>query len=207
MLTLSVLKKMLLTAAGLLKENSKVLSELDSIIGDGDHGVTVKKIANVIEKTVENSRDDVTIKDFLEELGWSFIGINGGSAGPLWGTIFTGLADDIGDKVEINEETIKEMFISSQSAMEEISSARLGDKTMMDALIPAVEALKNSHCEMTEMFEKAAEAAEEGADKTSKFIAKYGRAKNIKEKSIGHRDPGAVSLAILFKGFSQGLNK
>ncbi|WP_432663515.1 dihydroxyacetone kinase subunit DhaL [Wukongibacter baidiensis] len=207
MLTLSVLKNMLLTAAGLLKENSKMLSKLDSIIGDGDHGVTIKKIANVIEETVENSRGDVTIKGLLEEIGWSFIEINGGSAGPLWGTMFTGLADGIGNKVEIDEKEIKEMFISSQSAMEEISSARLGDKTMMDAFIPAVEALKNSNCEIGEMFEKVAEAAEEGAANTSKLIAKYGRAKNIKEKSIGHRDPGAVSLALLFKGFSQGVNK
>lgn len=199
-------KRILMTSACLIKENSKMLSDLDSIIGDGDHGITVERIANVIENTIENWDDNkFSIKEMLEELGWDIMGVNGGSAGPLWGTMFIGLADGLGDEKEVDEAALKKMFISALEAMEEISDARIGDKTMMDVLIPAVETIKSSDSDITMILKEAAKVAKEGADNTAKYVAKFGRAKNLKEKSIGHKDPGAVSLSLLFIGFAEGL--
>lgn len=206
MLYSSDLKRILMTSARLIKENSKMLSDLDSIIGDGDHGITVERIANLIENTIENWDDNKhSIKEMFEDLGWKIMGVNGGSAGPLWGTLFTGLADGLEDEKEVDKAALKNMFTSALEAMEEISDAKIGDKTMMDVLIPAVETIRNSDSDIPTILKEAAKVAKEGADNTVKYVAKFGRAKNLKEKSIGHKDPGAVSLSLLFIGFAEGL--
>lgn len=206
MLYSSDLKRILITSARLIKENSKMLSDLDSIIGDGDHGITVERIANLIENTIEDWDDNEhSIKEMFEELGWKIMGVNGGSAGPLWGTLFTGLADGLADEKEVDEAVLKNMFTSALEAMQEISDAKVGDKTMMDVLIPAVEAIRNSDSDISTILKEAAKVAKEGADNTVNYVAKFGRAKNLKEKSIGHKDPGAVSLSLLFIGFAEGL--
>lgn len=199
-------KRILMASAHLIKENSKMLSELDSIVGDGDHGVTVNKIANIMESTIENWNDSkLSIKEILEEIGWKIMGVNGGSAGPLLGTLFIGLANGLKNEREVDKTVLKKMFISALEAMEEISDARVGDKTMMDVLIPVVENIKNSDADIPMMLKETAKVAKEASDNTVKYIAKFGRAKNLKEKSIGHKDPGAVSLSLLFIGFAQGL--
>lgn len=206
MLYSSDLKRILMTSARLIKENSKMLSDLDSIIGDGDHGITVERIANLIEKTIENWDDNKhSIKEMFEDLGWKIMGVNGGSAGPLWGTLFTGFADGLADENEVDEAVLKNMFTSALEAMEDISDAKIGDKTMMDVLIPVVETIRNSDSDIPTILKEAAKVAKEGADNTVKYAAKFGRAKNLKEKSIGHKDPGAVSLSLLFIGFAEGL--
>ena len=80
------IKKMFLTSCELLKANADELSEIDSKFGDGDHGITIVKIANAIEKDIENWNSETSIKDFIDNLGMSAMGVNGGSAGPLWGS-------------------------------------------------------------------------------------------------------------------------
>ncbi|QZY54414.1 dihydroxyacetone kinase subunit DhaL [Crassaminicella profunda] len=206
-LTIIDWKNGLKSSAKILKENNEMLSELDSVTGDGDHGVTIHKIAEVIETAVEKWENDILLKNFFDDLGWKIMGVSGGSAGPLWGTIFTGLADGLEDEQEVDKDILKKIFSSSMDALKGISNAKVGDKTMMDAFIPAVEEIKNSNKNMQEMLKDAAKVAKEGAENTVNFIAKFGRAKNLKEKSLGHKDPGAVSISLFFEGFVKGIEK
>ncbi|MCT4619134.1 MAG: dihydroxyacetone kinase subunit DhaL [Marinisporobacter sp.] len=206
-LTIIDWKNGLKSSAKILKENSQMLSELDSVTGDGDHGVTIHKIAEVIETVVEKWENDILLKNSFDDLGWKIMSVSGGSAGPLWGTLFTGLADGLEDEQEVDEKILKKVFNSSMDALKGISSAKVGDKTMMDAFIPAAEEIKNSNKNIQEMLKDAAKAAKEGAENTVNFIAKFGRAKNLKEKSLGHKDPGAVSISLFFEAFVKGIEK
>jgi len=200
-------KNMLLAAAELLKANAGALSKLDSEIGDGDHGVTIGKIALQIESDVRQWPDGKFLKAFLSELGTHIMGVNGGSAGPLWGNLFEGFSCGLTEEeTEIDEAGFKRIVEAGLSAMQEISTAKVGDKTMMDVLIPVATVIRESAAPLPELLALAANAARTGADHTADYIAKYGRAKNLKEKSLGHKDPGAVSLALLFIGMASAVS-
>lgn len=198
------LKKMFLTSCKLLKENASELSEIDSKFGDGDHGITIVKIANAIENDIENWDENKSIKDFLDDLGMSIMGVNGGSAYPLWGSLISGLSEGVPENAnELDENMVKAMFTASLSEMNDVSGAKIGDKTMMDTFIPAVKTIENSSSDMKKLFEEAAVAANQGCEDTKNYISKYGRAKSYKEKTLGFKDAGAVSLNLLFQGFAE----
>ena len=198
------IKKMFLTSCELLKANADELSEIDSKFGDGDHGITIVKIANAIEKDIENWNSETSIKDFIDNLGMSAMGVNGGSAGPLWGSWISGLAVGIPEGAEeLDEQIIKDMFTASLEEMNDVSGAKIGDKTMMDAFIPAVTAITTSKSDIKGMFKEAAIASEQGCEDTKNYISKFGRAKSYKEKTLGFKDAGAVSMNLLFQGFAK----
>lgn len=204
MLTLPVLKKMLHQAAVDLKAKSTYLCELDGATGDGDHGITIGRMADVMKTKTEDSTID-TMKMLLDELGDAFMGCNGGSAGPLWGTIFSGMAAGIDDQAELTALEFKGMFTQAKTDFMEISKAKPGDKTMVDALYPAIDAIIAAEGTLQETMDAAAAAAVAGAEQTSKLVAKFGRAKNMGERSRGSKDPGAVSVSILFSSMAQAL--
>lgn len=197
-------QKMLSQAVIILKENTDELSRLDSATGDGDHGVTIGKIADKISERLSSWPDDTGVQAFLEDLSSALTNIGGGSAGPLWGTLFEGFSLAATDDMDIPQ--VKKLFVSALDSMREISTAKIGDKTMMDALLPAVAAVESCEGDIPAIFAQAAQAAVQGADDTANMIAKFGRAKNLKEKTIGHKDPGSVSLSLLFKSFADALN-
>jgi dihydroxyacetone kinase-like protein len=196
------LKTMFLEASRLLREKSDELSELDARFGDGDHGVTVKKIAAAIEQGVAGW-SGVGPKVFLTELGSSVMAVSGGAAAPLWGTFIGGLALPLGDEAEIDPPLLKRMFSSSLEEMRSITNAKVGDKTLMDALIPAVESAGLGDSIET-ILAAASSAAQKGAKATENFVARFGRAKNYKERTLGTADPGAVSLSLFFEGLAAG---
>ena len=123
----------------LWNENKDYLSQIDSRFGDGDHGITIGKIASLMEKSIEGWEDD-DMETFIEDLGDNTMEIGGGSAGPLYGTMIGGLSGPLEGNRPIDAKILKEMFTECLSAMEDITTAGIGDKTMMDALIPAVDA-------------------------------------------------------------------
>lgn len=198
------LSEMLVSAAQALVENSDYLSEIDSRFGDGDHGITAKKIGVLIQEKVEEWGDE-SMADFFEDLGMDIMGVNGGSAGPLYGTMVGGFGIDLTDETEIDAKTLKGMYAGSLSEMEDITTAKVGDKTMMDALIPAVEAAQNAADDVVEIVKAAAEAALAGAKESENFVSKFGRAKSYKEQTIGTPDAGAVSTAMFLEGFAKPL--
>lgn len=186
-------------------ENKDYLSEIDSRFGDGDHGVTIGKIAGLITRSLD-AWDDGDIEKFIQDLGDNTMEIGGGSAGPLYGTMLGGLAEPLSGTGSIDSTMLKAMFSESLSAMEEITTAKVGDKTMMDALIPAVKAAASSAGDdVMEVLESAAAAAEQGAKASEQYISKFGRARSYKEQTIGTPDAGAVSTALFFRGLCDGL--
>lgn len=197
------LKRMLLKVAELWLENKDHLSDIDSKFGDGDHGVTIGKIANLMKKSIEEWDDD-SIEAFMEALGDDTMGIGGGSAGPLYGTMIGGMAQSLGGVEAIDAGALKQMFTDSLESMQEITTAKVGDKTMMDALIPAVEAANQAEDEITAVLEAAKAAAARGAEESEQYVSRFGRARSYKEQTIGTPDAGAVSTSLLFAGLCDG---
>lgn len=203
-ITKNVLKGMLLSAADTWEQNKDLLSEIDSKFGDGDHGVTIGKIAGIIKKDIEEWQEE-SIYDFLDSLGMDIMAVSGGSAGPLYGTMIGGLAGPLEDTDEIDGALLKEMFEASLEAMEDITKAKVGDKTMMDALIPAVEAAGGAEDDVEAVLEAAREAAAKGAKDSEQYVSKFGRARSYKEQTIGTPDAGAVSTSLFFAGLADGI--
>jgi len=178
------------------------LSEIDTRFGDGDHGITIKKIAELIKHEC-TEWGDASFGIFFEKLSRRIMGISGGAAGPLWGTLFGGFGLSLGDKHELTSSDIVKMFSDGLFELQDITAAKAGDKTMMDVLIPVVETVKQMENDSAEeIFKAVAEAAEKGCKATEGYAAKFGRAKNYKEQTIGTPDAGAVSLAEFFTGLS-----
>jgi len=199
-----VFSAMLLNTADLWQQHTALLGEIDSRFGDGDHGITIGKISHIVIEDVQNWGEE-SIREFIKALGENIMGINGGSAGPLYGTLVAGLAEPLGDETEIDGALLKKMLQGSLSEISDITRARVGDKTMMDALIPAVEAATASTGEVSEILEAAAKAAAQGAEYTQSIASKFGRARSYGDQTIGTPDAGALSTSILFQGLYEGL--
>lgn len=186
------------------KENVELLSEIDSKYGDGDHGVTIKKIANCISKPA-SEWENKSLKENIEQLSFGIMNIGGGSAGPLYGTLVEGLAEPLAeDTAAIDSAMMGQMIDSSRSLLFEVTKARLGDKTMIDAVIPAAAAAQEETGDLLELLEKTAQAAKDGAEATKDMVSKYGRARSYGEQTLGTRDAGAVSTALFFEGLYLG---
>ena len=190
--------------AQLWNENKDYLSQIDSRFGDGDHGITIGKIASLMEKSIEGWEDD-DMETFIEDLGDNTMEIGGGSAGPLYGTMIGGLSGPLEGNKPIDAKILKEMFTECLSAMEDITTAGIGDKTMMDALIPAVDAAQKADDDIMAILKAAKEAAVRGAKESEQYISRYGRARSYKEQTIGTPDAGAVSTSLFFAGLYDGL--
>jgi dihydroxyacetone kinase-like protein len=194
-------------AASLWKDNTAYLGDIDSRFGDGDHGVTVEKIANFILNRTDEWEDE-NIKKFLESLSEGILGISGGSAGALYGMFVEGLATPLSyDASEVGPKLLKAMLTGGRDAMFSITKACVGDKTLMDVLLPAVEAADEADDDILSILRAADEAAEQGLEATKGMVSKVGRARNYGEKTLGTPDVGASSAALLFKGFLLGAEK
>ena len=186
----------------LMIENKEILSDIDSKFGDGDHGITIERIGMVIkDKSQEWKEKNQSLKGFFQEIGDAVININGGSAGPLYGTYLSGLGEDLDeDIINVDGKTLKKILSSGLTELQYLTTAKVGDKTMMDTLIPATEAALNASDNVLDVVTKAKDAALEGAEKSKDFISKFGRAKSYKEKTIGTPDAGATSCTYIFLG-------
>ena len=131
---------------------------------------------------------------------------NGGSAGPLWGTVFGGLADAAPeDAKEVSLEELHAMLTQAKEDFEDISKAKIGDKTMVDALYPALEAGMIAEGDAKAVFAAMGKAAAEGAERTADMVARFGRAKNVGERSLGTKDPSATSISILLTAMAAAI--
>ena len=178
------------------------LSDIDARFGDADHGLTMSKIAGAISGAVSASEGG--IQSMLDDAAMAVMELNGGSAVPLWNTWLDGLQEGAAEGDEISIEGLKDMFAHALSALEDISGAKVGDKTMMDALIPATESVgAYEGSDEAGLFAAAATAAAEGAENSKNFVSKFGRAKSYGEQTIGTPDAGAVSMACFFRGLAE----
>lgn len=178
------------------------LTEIDSKFGDADHGLTMTKIAGAISGAVAES--DGGIQSMLDDAAMAVMVLNGGSAVPLWNTWLDGMQENAPDGDEIDTAGLQAIFARALEALNEMSGAQVGDKTMMDALIPASEAIAAyTGNDEQEVFAAAAEAATRGAEASKQFVSKFGRAKSYGTQTIGTPDAGATSMAYFFRGLAQ----
>jgi dihydroxyacetone kinase-like protein len=201
----SDLCQMLRAAVEQIRQNHEVLSRLDSAVGDGDHGTTILRTMEAVEKAVA-ANTGTDLKELLAKIGWDVMGCDGGSTGPLLGTFFTGMGDGAAGKTELDRAGVVAMFEAGVAKLKTQSRAKVGDKTMMDAFLPALDALKSARPEdgIPGALRAAADAARRGSEETRNYRAKFGRARNLGDRVIGHLDPGSVSIALIFQGFSEG---
>lgn len=177
------------------------LTEIDAQFGDADHGFTMVKICNTIVGALDAS--DGTIKDMLDDAAMAVMRLNGGSAVPLWNTWLDGMQEGAPESEEMDVAALKAMFARAFEELDDMSGAKVGDKTLMDTLIPATEAMENYEgTSVDEFFEIAAAAAKEGAENSKNFASKFGRAKSYGAKTIGTPDAGAMSMYYFFKGLA-----
>lgn len=201
MLTKEELKNRILNACQEVTAAEAELTEIDSHFGDADHGVTMTKIAGAIAEGVEEA--DGGIQAMLDEAACNVMMINGGSAVPLWNTWLDALQENAAEGDEMEEAAVKAMFQSAYEELADLSKAKVGDKTMMDALIPATEALVACEGDLEAMFNAAAEAAIAGAEASKNFVSKFGRAKSYGEQTLGTPDAGATSMKYFFVGLAK----
>ena len=160
------------------------------------------KIAGAISAAVEASEGG--IQSMLDDAAMAVMSLNGGSAVPLWNTWLDGMQEEAPEGSEINVAGLKTIFAKALEELDDMSGAKVGDKTMMDTLIPASEAIAAyAGSDEQALFAAAAEAAARGAEATKGFVSRFGRAKSYGEKTIGTPDAGAVSMACFFQGLAQ----
>lgn len=198
---------MLSGAVAEVKATHAWLSELDSTCGDGDHGTTMLRAANLLDKCLAQSSGR-TMQAFLSDVAWALMGLDGGATGPLLGSFFLGVSETVGSNNQLDACSLAAAFEGGLTALMRQSHARVGDKSMLDALVPALTSMRqaaNAGESLESALQAAAVAAEEGAAGTKNFVAKIGRARYLGERTLGTRDPGATSVSLLFKGFHKGI--
>jgi dihydroxyacetone kinase-like protein len=171
------------------------LTALDSPIGDADHGSNMQRGFRAVTATLEKE-DPQTPGAVLTLAGRHLISTVGGASGPLYGTLLRRTGKALGDAGEVSEDEFAQALRAGVDAVMVLGGAAPGDKTMIDALVPAVDALGDG-------FVAARAAAEEGALATTPLQARKGRASYLGERSIGHQDPGATSSALLIAGLAE----
>jgi dihydroxyacetone kinase-like protein len=197
------------TITNWMKESSKVVSDqcdyltqLDSAIGDGDHGLNMRRGFDSVTKALAGQEDSLPPGRLLIVAGKTLVSTIGGASGPLWGTALRRAGRSLGDRAEPGGEDIVAALDAALDGVVDLGAASRGDKTMVDALAPAVEALRHAieaERPLAVALTAAAEAAEEGMRATIPMQARKGRASYLGERSIGHQDPGATSTALIVR--------
>lgn len=182
-------------------ENEQYFSELDGVVGDGDFGYSV---ARGFEKVLAewDNMDHSLPGNFLKNVASAIVGAVGGVSGTIWGTAFLRAGMTLGDKTEISQEDVIAMFRSAIEGIKKRGKSDLGDKTLLDALVPAVDTLEQAFNEgksASDALDEAAAVARQSAEATRPMLAKRGRAAYTGERSIGTLDAGAVAMAVLFE--------
>ncbi|MDQ1012595.1 dihydroxyacetone kinase-like protein [Streptomyces sp. V4I23] len=198
MLDAAFFRRWLTAAAAAVNREADRLTELDSAIGDADHGSNLQRgfaaVVAALDKEPPAAPGAVLVL-----AGRQLISTVGGASGPLYGTLLRRAGKALGDDAEVSAGQLAEALRAGVAAVAQLGGAKAGDKTMLDALEPAVAALGDS----TESFAAAREAAEQGALATVPLQARKGRASYLGERSIGHQDPGATSSALLVAALAE----
>lgn len=198
--------EIVLSVAGQIIENRAYLSEIDGKIGDGDHGVNMAKGFGMAAERIKGS--DMSLAQALDTLGTVLMTEIGGSMGPLYGVMFTQFAETIEKSDTIDAATFSTMLHNGLDGIQAIGSAKVGDKTLIDALVPAITAFDtavSSGKSFGQALVALAAAAEVGRDSTRDLVAKIGRASRLGERSLGVLDAGATSCALILKSLADGV--
>ena len=187
--------------ADLITEHRAYLTELDSAIGDADHGINMERgMSAVVDKL--DAADPQAVDDLLKLVGMTLVSSVGGASGPLYGTFFLRAGAACGPETELSPDDVAKALRAGLEGLVARGKPELGDKTMYDALHPAVVAFDAALARgggAADAFSDAWAACTAGRDATISMVARKGRASYLGERSIGHQDPGATSAALLFE--------
>ncbi|MFD9094408.1 dihydroxyacetone kinase subunit DhaL [Streptomyces collinus] len=195
MLDADFFRRWMTVAAASVDREAERLTALDSAIGDADHGSNLQRGFTAVRATLEKESPE-TPGQVLTLAGRQLISTVGGASGPLYGTLLRRAGKALGDAAEVDEAQLADALRAGVDGVMALGGAAPGDKTMIDALAPAVDALPDG-------FAAARAAAEEGAVATTPLQARKGRASYLGERSIGHQDPGATSSALLIAALEE----
>ncbi len=189
--------------AGEMAEHRQELVRLDTAIGDGDHGTNMNRgMQKALEKLSFAEQPDPGA--VLKTVAMALVSSVGGAAGPLYGTLFLQMGTALAGQTEVDLETFAAAWRQGMEGVRSRGKAQPGDKTMLDALAPAVEALEQAS-DLSGGLRAAVAAAEQGMRATTPLVARKGRASYLGERSAGHQDPGATSTFYLFKSAAEAL--
>ncbi|CAL9362873.1 dihydroxyacetone kinase subunit L [Streptomyces sp. DH-12] len=189
MLDADFFRRWMTAAAASVDREAERLTALDSPIGDADHGSNLQRGFRAVKDALDEE-PPATPGAVLTQAGRLLVSTVGGASGPLYGTLLRRTGKALGEATEVDRRQLAEALRAGVDAVMKLGGAAPGDKTMIDALVPAVDALGES-------FAAARDAAREGAAATTPMLARKGRASYLGDRSIGHQDPGATSAALL----------
>jgi phosphoenolpyruvate---glycerone phosphotransferase subunit DhaL len=201
-ITVEELKRWLAEFARLVTEHRDELTTLDAAIGDADHGTNMERGMSAVVAGLGGE----TVAELFKRTGMTLVSTVGGASGPLYGTFFLRFATSAGDVGELDSAGYAAAMRAGLDGIVTRGKAEREDKTMFDALAPAIEALEaRVGGPLEEALAAATEAADKGRDSTIDMLARKGRASYLGERSIGHQDPGATSAALLVHAAAKAL--
>jgi dihydroxyacetone kinase-like protein len=191
-----------------IAEQKDYLTQLDAAIGDADHGSNMTRGFAAVETKLEQLDGGTPPGKVLVTAGQTLVSTVGGASGPLWGTALRRAGKALGDAEEVDPAQLGEALEAAVAGVVELGAAQPGDKTMVDALQPAVDAYRAAldGGELADALAAATAAAEQGMRDTVPMLARKGRASYLGERSIGHQDPGATSAAIIMAALERALS-
>jgi phosphoenolpyruvate---glycerone phosphotransferase subunit DhaL len=202
------LRRWMIFCAAAMTEQCEYLTQLDAAIGDADHGANMMRGFQSIEIRLESLPETALPSEVLSTSGIALMSSVGGASGPLWGVALRRAGKVLEGLEDVSLEAFSEALRLGLEAVTELGAAELGEKTMVDALEPAVRALleaKTQGLTLVQAANMAWRAAEDGAKSTAPMIALKGRASYLGDRAIGHQDPGAVSAVFIFAALHRAL--
>lgn len=190
-----------------MQEHKDYLTELDQPIGDSDHGINMARGFEAVNEKLDELKDK-DIATILKTVGMTLVSTVGGASGPLYGSAFLKAAMTVKGKNDIDIDIFISMLSSAIEAVKQRGKATLGEATMLDAMIPSLEAMQNAREEKKpalEILKEGVEAAKKGAEHTKDLIATKGRASYVGERGLGHQDPGATSYTYLLEAIYESV--
>lgn len=203
--TLNEVKAVIARLCDIIIDNEVYFCELDSVAGDGDFGMSVAKGFKEVKKQFDQI-DDVDIESFIKGCSLIITEHCGGASGPIWGSGFRSAARSVAGKETLSIADIANMFAAAVAGIQKRGGAARGEKTLLDALIPAAEALREAaekDMAVGEAFTYAAQEAQAGAEATKDMVASKGRASYVGDRSLNHPDAGAMAIGVIFKVFTE----
>ena len=190
--------------AGEMSEHRQELVRLDTAIGDGDHGTNMDRGMRKAVEKLQASDEPADPGAVLKTAAMALVSSVGGAAGPLYGTLLLQIGTAMGSEVEVDLPTFAAAWRKGLEGVQARGKAQPGDKTMVDALIPAIEALEQAS-DLNDGLRAAVQGAQDGMTATTPLVARKGRASYLGERSKDHQDPGATSTYYLFKSAAEAL--
>ena len=203
-------RRMMLAVCDRIIAEKPCLTQLDSPIGDADHGIGMSRGMMAARRKLEEKDDFPDINQIFKVTGRSMLSTMGGSSGVVFGTFFSGAVKDMPPEENLTADLFSKMMEKGLGQVQKRGKAQPGDKTMVDALAPAVVAMKKrvgDSEDLVDLFFLAADQAGQGAEATRNMIARHGHSKSLGKRALGHPDPGAVSVYFIFDAMYQAARK